>query len=123
MMLHVVVVHSPGPRTVREIELTLDDGSLVGDAVAAAGLAICANALTARPGTEGIKAKSEGTVPVGVWGRLATLNQPLRDLDRVEFYRPLKVDPKVARRARFASQGVKKAGLFADRRSIAKPGR
>ena len=51
---------------------------------------------------------------VGVWGRPAALVQRLHDLDRVEIYRPLKVDPKVARRTRFASQGVKKAGLFAN---------
>jgi hypothetical protein len=35
--------------------------------------------------------------------------------DRIEVYRPLTVDPKDARRQRFAQQGVKKAGLFAKR--------
>ena len=43
------------------------------------------------------------------------LEQPLRDGDRVEIYRPLKVDPKVARRERFREQGARAAGLFAKR--------
>jgi putative ubiquitin-RnfH superfamily antitoxin RatB of RatAB toxin-antitoxin module len=40
----------------------------------------------------------------------------LRDLDRIELYRPLKVDPKVARRERFQRQGARAAGLFARKR-------
>ncbi|MDH5708755.1 MAG: RnfH family protein, partial [Hylemonella sp.] len=48
--------------------------------------------------------------------------QVLRDLDRVELYRPLKVDPKVARRERFARQGARGAGLFASKRAGAKAG-
>ena len=57
-----------------------------------------------------------------VWGRRAALNQALRDNDRIELVRQLLVDPKVARRERFASQGSKMAGLFARRRTGAKPG-
>jgi len=37
---------------------------------------------------------------VGVYARLVTLDTPLRDGDRVEIYRPLRVDPKEARRMR-----------------------
>ena len=37
---------------------------------------------------------------VGIFGRLATLNTPLMQGDRVEIYRPLTVDPKTARRLR-----------------------
>jgi len=37
---------------------------------------------------------------VGIFGRLASLSQPLNDGDRVEIYRPLAADPKIARRAR-----------------------
>ena len=36
----------------------------------------------------------------GVFGKLKKLNQSLRDGDRVEIYRPLKMDPKEARRRR-----------------------
>ena len=108
MSIQVVVVYAQGPREVREIALALANGSTVGDAIAATDLLAPAVDLN-------------GTA-VGIWGRPATLMQALRDLDRVEIYRPLKVDPKVARRARFASQGVKKAGLFAKRRGGAETG-
>ena len=39
---------------------------------------------------------------VGVWGRLASLDTPLRPGDRVEIYRPLLADPKEVRRLRAA---------------------
>jgi len=44
---------------------------------------------------------------VGIFGELVGLNDPLRDGDRVEIYRPLLADPKVARRAR-AAKGKKR---------------
>ena len=53
---------------------------------------------------------------VGIWGKSCTPNQQLREGDRVEIYRPLLVDPKVARRERFARQGSRSAGLFARNR-------
>ena len=59
---------------------------------------------------------------VSVWGRKAPPDQPLRDRDRVEVWRPLRVDPKLARRERFGEQGARAAGLFARRRPGAKPG-
>lgn len=58
----------------------------------------------------------------GVWGRVQTLDHVLRAGDRVELYQPLKVDPKVARRERFAKQGARGAGLFASRRANSKAG-
>ena len=58
----------------------------------------------------------------GVWGRKVELNHVLRAGDRVELYRPLQVDPKVARRERFVRQGAKSAGLFTERRIGAKAG-
>ncbi len=45
------------------------------------------------------------------------MERQLKDGDRVEIYRQLVVDPKVARRERFVRQGSRGAGLFAkDRR-------
>jgi hypothetical protein len=38
------------------------------------------------------------------------MDQVLRDRDRVEVYRPLLVDPKVARRERFRRQGARAPG-------------
>lgn len=40
--------------------------------------------------------------PVGIFGRLCTLDTPLRAGDRVEIYRSLQADPKAARRQRAA---------------------
>jgi len=37
---------------------------------------------------------------IGVFGRVVSVTTPLRDGDRVEVYRPLKVDTKEARRRR-----------------------
>ena len=58
----------------------------------------------------------------GVWGKPVTQDYVLREGDRLELYRSLKVDPKVARRERFQQQGTRAAGLFATRRKGAKPG-
>ena len=52
----------------------------------------------------------------GVWGRPVSSEHVLKDGDRLELYRPLQVDPKVARRQRFKKQGAKRTGLFAKRR-------
>jgi len=52
---------------------------------------------------------------VSIWGRHAEDTSVLKDGDRVELTRPLRVDPKVARRERFQRQGVRTAGLFARR--------
>ena len=57
-----------------------------------------------------------------VWGKPVQSDHVLSEGDRLEVLRPLRVDPKVARRERFQQQGAKTAGLFAKRRSGAKPG-
>ncbi|MSQ69727.1 MAG: RnfH family protein [Betaproteobacteria bacterium] len=40
---------------------------------------------------------------VGIRGKLATLESPVEDGDRIEIYRPLAMDPKQARRRRAAA--------------------
>jgi uncharacterized protein len=59
---------------------------------------------------------------LGLWNRKVRADHVLQDGDRIELYRPLRVDPKVARRERFQKQGARSAGLFATRRPGAKPG-
>jgi len=102
--VQVSVVYSPAPRDVRELQLTLPAGSTVLQALQLSGF------LQAFP------ALDSPAIQVGVWGRKAPLGQQLRANDRVEIYRPLKVDPKVARRERFVKQGSKGTGLFARKR-------
>lgn len=106
----VSVVYSPAPREVREVPILLAPLSTVLQALQASGL------LHAFPSIDLQQAV------VGVWGRKASLSQTLRADDRVEIYRPLRVDPKMARRERFAKQGARTAGLFVKKRPGAKPG-
>ena len=108
--LAVIVAYSPDARQVEQVPVRLPAGSTVRDAVQASGLC------------QRYPALDLGRAGVGVWGRPAKPEQPLRDGDRVELYRPLAVDPKVARRERFGRQGARAAGLFARRRPGAKPG-
>lgn len=108
--MSVDVVYAPGPREVLEWPLVLPTGSTVGDAVHASG------ALQRCPELQ------HGALAVGIWGAVTRLSQTLSDGDRVEIYRPLKVDPKVARRERFRQQGARGAGLFARKRPGAKSG-
>ena len=53
----------------------------------------------------------------GIWGKKVSWTHSVKQGDRVELYRPLKVDPKVARRQRFKRQGKGRTGLFANRKS------
>ncbi len=99
--LPVTVIVCVAPREVREWALQLPLGACVRDALKACG----------------VEAES-----AGVWGRPANLDLELKPDDRVEVYRPLQVDPKVARRERFARQGARSTGLFARRRPGAKSG-
>jgi putative ubiquitin-RnfH superfamily antitoxin RatB of RatAB toxin-antitoxin module len=109
-MLRVNVFCSPAPREVLEWAVELPEGASVRDAVLASGWpSACAG-------------QDLSALQVGVWGRRCGLDQPVREGDRVEVYRPLLVDPKVARRERFRKQGARAAGLFASRRPGAKPG-
>lgn len=99
--MRITVVHSHAPRQLWLRELDLDSGATVREALAASGL------LDAFPTLD------LGACTVAVWGQRAQPTQRLREGDRVEVCRPLKVDPKVARRERFRAQGMRTAGLFA----------
>jgi putative ubiquitin-RnfH superfamily antitoxin RatB of RatAB toxin-antitoxin module len=109
-MPRVTVAYSPAPRQVLEWAVQLPEGATVRDAVLASGW------------REACAGQDVSSLELGVWGRRCPLEQPVREGDRVEVYRPLLVDPKVARRERFRKQGARGAGLFAKRRPGAKPG-
>ncbi len=108
--LQITVVYAPFPRDVREVVLQLNAGSTVLQALQASGL------LRLFPDLDTCD------LALGIWGNTADLTQGLQDLDRVEIYRPLRVDPKVARRERFVSQGARSAGPFVKKRAGAKAG-
>lgn len=103
--LRITVAISRQPADVQEWEVLLPAGATVADALSACGL----------------DAQAERLV-WGIWGREGGLDDLLHDGDRVEGCRPLRVDPKLARRQRFARQGARAAGLFTKRRPGAKSG-
>ena len=108
--LHVSVVYATEARTVVQVPLCLPAGATLKDAIEASGLRGRYAEIELVPGS------------FGIWGRKAPLDQPLRDADRVEIWRALRVDPKLARRERFQAQGAGQAGLFKQRRPGAKSG-
>ena len=87
-MPNIEVIYCPQPGHIDRVQLTLPEGSRVEDAVAASGL--CQR--------HGLLPES---VEAGIWGRKQPRHTPLRERDRVELYRPLRVDPKEARRQRY----------------------
>jgi hypothetical protein len=50
------------------------------------------------------------SLEAGVFGKLAKLDTPLRERDRIEIYRPLLADPKAVRKQRAAEGKVMKKG-------------
>jgi putative ubiquitin-RnfH superfamily antitoxin RatB of RatAB toxin-antitoxin module len=90
--IRVEVVYAlPHRQLLRRV--TLDQGSRVGDALAASGL------LEEFP--------EIGSAPLGIYGTSVQPGAVLRDRDRVEIYRPLRADPKEIRRRR---AGTRRSG-------------
>ena len=108
--LHVQVLLSLQPRSWQQVDLQLPAGSSVADAIRACQL------------LQTLSDSQVDALQAGIWGLRASPEQLLREGDRVELYRPLTVDPKVARRERFVRQGARGTGLFAKRRAGAKSG-
>jgi putative ubiquitin-RnfH superfamily antitoxin RatB of RatAB toxin-antitoxin module len=110
LMLQISVVYAPKARVVHEVHLSLKENSTVSQALQASGL-------------WSLLSKHEAAhATVGIWGSKVLFDQTLRDQDRIEIYRELTVDPKVARRERFVKQGSKGTGLFAKKRPGAAAG-
>ncbi|ARN21125.1 RnfH family protein [Piscinibacter gummiphilus] len=95
-LLRVEVLWGAAPHDIRRVALTLPAGSTAGQALAASGLLV--------------EFPELAQAPMGVWGRACTAETVLRDLDRVELYRGLTVDPKEARRLRHGRGGGGRAG-------------
>lgn len=109
--IEVLVCYSPGPRQWREQSVWVPAGATVEEALLKAGLDV--------PQALGEAVRDS---LVGVWNRKVPLEHRLKAGDRLEVYRALLVDPKVARQQRFVKQGARATGLFKKRREGAKPG-
>ncbi len=95
--LNVSVAYSPRAGEVDEVKLQLAPGATVADALRESGLQARHPALAI------------DSLPVGIWGAFCDRGDRLGDRDRVELYRPLRVDPKDARRQRHRTQAKVKA--------------
>jgi putative ubiquitin-RnfH superfamily antitoxin RatB of RatAB toxin-antitoxin module len=106
----VTIAYSPAPRQVLEWTIDVSLGCSARQAITQSGLLSEFADLTL------------DELNAGIWGKRLSLNHMLKDQDRIEIYRTLLVDPKLARRERFKRQGAKRAGLFANKRVGAKAG-
>ncbi len=91
--MRVELVWSPAAGEVQQRWLTVEEGATVEQALRG-----CADFMAAT-------AEPLYRLRVGVWGRVRPLDTALRERDRIEVYRPLTVDPKEARRLRYAKRG------------------
>ena len=110
MPISITLYYSPQARKVVEIQLQVEQGTTVGQAIQQSGI------------VQQIQESQLPTLELGVWGKNVHSSHVVHEGDRIELYRPLTVDPKVARRERFVKQGARTAGLFATRRAGAKAG-
>jgi sulfur carrier protein len=113
-MPEITVVCATGPRQVVELGYACPDGSTALPILQALAQSLGLDAAALQSVVD------DGRI--GVWGKPVPADRVLVEGDRLEVYRPLTLDPKVARRARFVRQGAKTAGLFAKRRPGAKAG-
>ncbi len=88
-MIQVEIVYAEPQRQFQRC-VTVPEGTDIADAIAASGVA-------AEFGID------VDTLATGIWYRRVARETILRDGDRVELYRPLRIDPKEARRRRAAN--------------------
>lgn len=86
---------TPDQEYLQQVELPA--GSTVGDAIRASGV------------LETVPEIDLAQTPVGVFSRRVELTEILTAGDRVELYRPLRVDPKEARRLRARAKAAKRS--------------
>lgn len=79
-----------------ELPLQLPAGASVADALAAALTMLIERGIRLGPEEQAWWS----VAPVGIFGEICARDRVLESGDRVELYRPLRVDPKSARRAR-----------------------
>lgn len=96
--LRIQAAYSPSPEQLDLVTLSVPNGATVGDALKASGL-LERHGLTL-----------DTSLVCGVWSKIRPVDHPLREGDRVEVYRPLRVDPKEARRQRYRKAGTKGKG-------------
>ena len=110
-MIQIQCLYSPSARQLIDLRLTLPEGCTVFDAIQS--LKSCPEL---HEHLKVLETSCEEERGLGIWGRIVQRTTPLKPGDRLEIYRPLFVDPKMARKKRFKGQGKGRTGLFARRR-------
>lgn len=101
----VEVVYASGPHQATCVRVLFSALTALADGADAADAPTVQMAIAASGLLERFPEIGHEALDVGIWGRVATRDAPIRDRDRIEIYRPLKVDPKEARRLRSQQQG------------------
>jgi putative ubiquitin-RnfH superfamily antitoxin RatB of RatAB toxin-antitoxin module len=92
--MHIEVVYAL-PREQEILRLELPEGATAAHALRDSGL------------LERYPEITNKMMAIGIWGKVVNLDTPLHDQDRVEIYRDLVADPKVARRRRATNKATK----------------
>ena len=109
--MQIQCLYSPSARQLIDLSLTLPEGCTVFEAIQS--LKSCPEL---HDHLKDLEAAFEDERGLGIWGRIVHRTYALKPGDRLEIYRPLLVDPKMARKKRFKGQGKGRTGLFARRR-------
>lgn len=86
-MIRVEIVYAQPQRSIAK-SLTMPPGALIADALKLAAL------------EEDFQGLDLANATVGIFGQVASRDRPLKDGDRIEIYRALLEEPKLARRTR-----------------------
>jgi uncharacterized protein len=95
-MINVEIVYAQAQRTIAKA-LAIAEGALIADALHLAAQ------------DQDFREVDLANAAVGIYGKVASRDRPLREGDRIEIYRPLLEEPKLARRER-ASRKASKRG-------------
>ena len=85
--IHIEIVYGQ-PHKQEVVALTVDDGTSVEQAIQQSGI------------LESFSNIDLNVNKVGIWNKTVKLSETVRDLDRIEIYRPLIADPKQVRKRR-----------------------
>jgi putative ubiquitin-RnfH superfamily antitoxin RatB of RatAB toxin-antitoxin module len=86
-LLRIEIVYAQPQRSLVKL-LSLPPGALLADALNLAAL------------DEDFQGLDLASATLGIFGSVASRDRPLKDGDRIEIYRPLAAEPKLARRQR-----------------------
>ena len=91
-MIRIEIVYAEPQRSIDK-SLNVEQGARIADALKLASL------------DEDFQGVDLANATVGIFGSVASRDRPLKEGDRIEIYRPLAEEPKLARRKRASRSG------------------